>query len=186
MSDPLPGLAGSAALWLPLLYACGMLLVGVGLLILEFFVVSFGLISLAALASVGFAIYFAFQAGELPGWAFVVATPLLAVWITRWGIERVRKSSVVPRAEVTADAGYRHLADDLGVAPGSVGELVTPARPSGRARFPGGQCDVQLRGPLLGPGAKIVVERIDGPIIFVVAAGDDAPPTTPTSSQPET
>ena len=47
------------------------------ILILEFFVVSFGLLSVVSIACVAGAIYFAFLAGEVVGWTFTVVTPVL-------------------------------------------------------------------------------------------------------------
>ena len=153
--------------WTPLLYAFGFLALGLALLIAEFFVVSFGVLLVGAIASAAAAIYFAFSAGDLAGWSFVALVPLAAAGVTRWGIQRVQRSHVVPQAEITADAGYHHVAERVGVQPGSLGEMVTPAHPSGRARFSGGECDVQSRAGALERGAGIRVVAIDGPIIFV-------------------
>ena len=150
-----------------LLQAVGMLLVAAVLLVLEVFVVSFGLLSVAALACATFAIYLAFLVHDLVGWAFVLAAPALGVTIVRWGLRRIRGSSVVPREEITAEAGYHHVADRIGVSVGSAGVMVTAARPTGRARFDGGECDVQTRGRPLEAGAPVTVDRIDGPVVFV-------------------
>ena len=153
--------------WLSLGWALALMTVAVAILVLEFFVVSFGLLSVVSIACVGGAIYFAFLASELVGWTFTLATPVLGVVIVRWGVRRIRTSRLVPRAEVTADAGYHHVAERIGVNIGAVGTMVTPARPSGRARFDGGECDVQVQGRPLEAADRIVVRRIDGPIIFV-------------------
>ena len=56
------------------------------------------------------------------------------------------------------------------MCPGASGVMVTPARPSGRARFAGGECDVQAQSGVLARGAKVTVLRIDGPIVFVAPA----------------
>ena len=152
----------------PLLYAVVLLVVGIALLVIEFFVVSFGVLTVAAVLSVTAAIYFAFSFSDLAGWSFAIATPLIGVATVRWGIRRIRTSSMVPQTEITADAGYHHVAERMGITVGSVGTLITSARPSGRARFAGGECDVQVEGLPVEPDAKVVVKRIDGPIIFVV------------------
>ena len=99
--------------------------------------------------------------------------PILAVVLARWGLARIRRSrALVPKSEITAEAGYHHHAETVGVHPGATGVMVTPARPSGRARFDGGECDVQVQSGSLGRGAKVVVLRIDGPIVFVAPAPD--------------
>ena len=158
------------ALWL----ALGLLALAVALLVLELFVVSFGILLVASIASAGGAIHYAFVASDAIGWAMTAAVPILAIVLARWGIARIRGSRrLVAQSEITAEAGYHHHAEKVGVHPGAVGVMVTPARPSGRARFHGGECDVQVQSGSLGRGAKVVVLHIDGPIVFVAPAADD-------------
>ena len=158
-----------------LLASLGLLGAAAVLVVLEVFVVSFGLLLVAAIACAGGSIRYAFAAHDAAGWASVALIPVGALFAARWGFVRIRSSrSAVPRSEVVGDAGYRHVAERLAVGPGSQGVLVTPARPSGRARFAGGECDVQVRGLVLEAGAPVVVERIDGPIVFVTS-----PPPSP-------
>ena len=155
--------------WAPLLYAILLLLAAFALLILEFFIVSFGLITIGALACAASAVYFAFKLGPTVGYGFIAVATLSAIVISRWGIRRLQSSSAVPQTEITSNAGYRHVAERLGITIGATGTLVTPARPTGRARFSGGECDVQSRNQSLERGTQVVVERIDGAIIFVSA-----------------
>jgi len=150
-----------------LLYAIGLLGLGLVLLILEVFVISFGLLSLLALAALAGSLYFAFQVSTLVGWLFVIIAPVLAFLIARYGIRRIKQSTVVPKEEITADAGYRHAALRLGIEVGSQGVLVTPTRPSGRARFAQGECDVYAPGLALESGDKVVVTSIEGPTVSV-------------------
>lgn len=151
----------------PLLFAIALLALGLGLLVLEIFIVSFGLLTLLAIAALGGSVYFAFQAGPVAGWMFVVAAPIAATLIIRYGIRRVAASKIVVQGEVTADAGYHHLAEQLDISAGATGTLVTPARPTGRARFEGGECDVYATGQVLEAGAEVVVTQIEGPTIKV-------------------
>ena len=171
------GLPASAGVdWQALWLALGLLVLAVALLVLEIFVVSFGALLIASIISAGAAIHFAFIAHDMAGWAMAVATPILAGVLGRWGLARVRTSRrLVPRSEITAEAGYHHYAERIGVHPGAAGVMVTPARPSGRARFDGGECDVQAQSGSLGRGARVVVLRIDGPIVFVAPAEDGEP-----------
>ena len=160
--------------WTALLVSLGLLGAAAVLVALEIFVVSFGLLLIGAVACAAGSIRYAFAAHDAAGWASVAVIPLGAVFAARWGLARIRSSrTAAPKSEIAADAGYRHVAERLAVGPGSEGVLVTPARPSGRARFSGGECDVQVRGPALDAGAPVVVERIDGPVIFV-----NPPPST--------
>ena len=58
--------------WAAAWYAIALLALGLALLVAEFFVVSFGLLLIGAVACAAGAIYFAFIAHELFGWALVV------------------------------------------------------------------------------------------------------------------
>ena len=162
--------------WVSAGYALALLALGVVLLLLEFFVVSFGLLLAGAAASTAGALYFAFRAGDAVGWTFALLVPILAFFLVRFGLARLQASHVVPKSEITEEAGYHHVADRLGIGPGSIGTMVTPARPSGRARFPGGECDVQVRGGALEASDRVVVGEIDGAIVFVRPAPEEPPP----------
>ena len=159
--------------WPVLGLSLGLLILAVALLVLEIFVVSFGILLVASIASAVAAIHYAFTASDAAGWAMTVAVPVLAVVLGRWGLVRIRTSRrLVPKSEITAEAGYHHHAEEVGVYPGAEGVMVTRARPSGRACFAGGECDVQAQSGSLGPGEKVVVLRIDGPIVFVAPAAE--------------
>jgi len=152
------------AFWL----ALGLLALAVALLVAEIFIVSFGVLLAASIASAIGAVYYAFVAGDAAGWTFAVVVPVLGAGLARWGIARIRASRhLVPESEIRGDAGYHHLTDRIGVRPGATGVMVTDAYPSGRARFDGGECDVQVQGGSIERGAHVVVRRIDGPIVFV-------------------
>lgn len=158
----------------PLLYALLLLLAAAALLVLEMLLVSFGLLSVAALACALGAVYYAFQLGQAAGYGFVAAIVLITPLLLRWGLRRMRASKAVAHAEIAGDAGYRQVAERLGIAAGSVGVLVTPAHPTGRARFAGGECDVQARNRALARGARVTVTHISGPTVYVTALPDEA------------
>ena len=171
------GVAASAGIdWPSLWTALGLLVLAVALLVLELFVVSFGLLLVASIVSAGGAIHYAFVASDATGWTMAAIVPILAVVLARWGLGRIRKSRrLVTHSEITAEAGYHHHAEKVGVHPGAEGVMVTPARPSGRARFAGGECDVQVQSGSLAHGARVIVLRIDGPIVHVTPAADGEP-----------
>ena len=169
--DSLALSASAGVDWQSLWIALGLLVLAVALVVLELFVVSFGVLLVASIASAAGAIHYAFAASDATGWAMAAAVPILAVVLARWGLARIRRSrTLVPKGEISAEAGYHHHAETVGVHPGATGVMVTPARPSGRARFAGGECDVQAQSGVLARGAKVTVLRIDGPIVFVSQA----------------
>ena len=153
--------------------AGAVLLLGLAavLLAVEFLLVSWGLLAVLALGCALAACALAFAAGPACGYAFVIATPLAGAMVTTWGLARMQRSRAVPRAEITADAGYRHAAAAVGVAVGSAGVLVTDAFPTGRARFAGGgagrELDVEVEGPTARKGDGVVVVGIAGPTVLV-------------------
>ncbi len=149
--------------------AAGLLAIALVLLVLEFFVVSGGLIAVMAVAAGIAAIFYAFTVGAAAGWGFMIATPILGVLVLNWGLRRLQRSKLVVQAAVTADAGYHHRAHELGVALGARGTLVTDAYPTGRARFAGGEIDVAVRGATASKGAEVEVVAIEGPTVFVSA-----------------
>ena len=174
--DSLALSASAGVDWQSLWLAIGLLVLAVALLVLELFVVSFGVLLVASIASAVGAIHYAFDASDTAGWTMAAAVPILAVVLGRWGLARIRRSrTLVPKGEITAEAGYHHHAETVGVRPGAAGVMVTPARPSGRARFAGGECDVQAQSGVLARGARVTVLRIDGPIVFVAPADEEEP-----------
>ena len=169
-----PATAPAEAAGFPLGTLAGaVLLLGLGavLLAVEFLLVSWGLLAVAALGCALAACWMAFAVAPGVGYAFVIATPLAGVVVTTWGLARMQRSRAVPRAEITADAGYRHAATAIGVRVGSAGVLVTDAFPAGRARFAGTgagcELDVEVQGPTARKGDAVVVIGIAGPTVLV-------------------
>jgi membrane-bound serine protease (ClpP class) len=150
--------------------ASALMMLAALLLVLEVFIVSFGILSILAIAAGAWSVSLAFEVSATTGWTFLVAAPVFAGLILRWGLRRVQISRAVPQSEISDHAGAQHLATQIGIEPGSHGLLVTPARPGGRARFPGGDCDVQVQGGSLEKGSPIIVKRIDGPMVVVARA----------------
>ena len=157
------------------LLAIALLVLAGVLLLLEFLVVSYGLLAIAALGCAIAGIVLGFGSSPAVGWTLLAATPILAAFVTSWGLRRLARSALVPKEEITGNAGYHHATESLGITIGARGTLVTDAIPTGRARFPGGDIDVQVEGAAASKGAVITVLRIEGPTVFV--APD--PGTTP-------
>lgn len=180
-ANTLTGLAAGAE---QLLAALLMMALAVALLVLEVLIVSFGLFGILAVGAATYGIVLAFDLGPLAGWSFLLVSPVIAVVVLRWGLRRLGRSSIVPQSEISGSSGAREITQRLGIDLGTEGRLTTHARPGGRAHFPGGECDVQVVGGALDRGTVVVVKRIDGPMVFVVAAAPPgAPPETPVSGQ---
>jgi membrane-bound ClpP family serine protease len=158
--------------------AIGLLILSLGLIAVEFAVVSGGALGLAAVGCGLAAVWFAFAAGSLAGWVFTLLVPICCLLVINAGLRWMRTSSLVVQSVVTEHAGYAHAAANQGVAVGSTGALVTDAFPTGRARFGTAELDVLVRGAVLGKGTAIIVRSIEGPTIVV----GPAPASSPTAS----
>ncbi len=166
----------------PLFVAVALLLLAIALIVVEFVVVSGGLLGLLAIISAAAAVAYAFADGPLAGWVFIALTPILGILVLKSGMDRLRRSPLVTQAEMTGDAGYHHAFADQGLAKGSSGVLVTPARPSGRARFNGLtgpiEVDVQIRGGAGETGAQVTILAIEGPVVTCTLSPTLAEPSS--------
>jgi membrane-bound ClpP family serine protease len=170
-----------------------LLMIGLGLLLTEFFVISFGALALAAAGCMIGSVLVAFQISTGAGLLFILPTIVSGWLLAGWGLARMKRSAAVVNDAITGDAGAHHLAGSLGIAAGATGVLVTDARPTGRARFalagfPPGEVDVQVRGGLLKRGAAIVVLSTDGPVVLATPAPEPsstAPNSLPNPNVPQ-
>lgn len=164
-SDPAPADAGNSG---QVLLAVALMLVALVLLVAEFLLVSFGILAVLSFGCAVTAIAIAFSAAPAAGWTLLMLTPPAALLVCWWSSRRLLASRMVPKAEISGDAGYHHAAESVGARPGAHGDLVTDAMPTGRARFAKGEADVTVEGPALMRGAQVTVLRIEGPLIIVV------------------
>jgi len=152
--------------WSALFIASFLMFLAAVALVAELFVISFGALALISLGLAIAAMTYAFSASAAVGWTFIVFAPLLGGVIVNRGLRALQRSRLVPKTEISGDAGYHHVAAALGIAIGSQGRLVTAARPTARAHFSGGDCDVQVDGSAEA-GTMVTVQRIAGATIYV-------------------
>jgi hypothetical protein len=159
---------------LQLAIAAILVLAAVALLTLEFVIATGGALAIAASATGLAAIILAFIASTTTGVVVLVLIPVVGALVVHWGLRRLVRTRAVPQAEISDDAGYHHLADRLGVAVGSSGELVTDAMPTGRARFATSEgaieIDVRVQGAVLSRGQRVVVTALHGASVSVSSA----------------
>lgn len=168
-TDTVDAIPAAEATGSPLFVAVALLLLAVGLAMVEFVVVSGGLLGLGAIICGVASVAYAFADGPLAGWVFTALAPILAILILKSGMSWLRRSPLVTQSEILSDAGYHHAFADQGLVKGSRGVLVTPAMPSGRARFSGTtgpiEVDVQIRGGAGETGAQVTILAIEGPVV---------------------
>jgi membrane-bound ClpP family serine protease len=157
--------------WGSLALAVFLLLLAVAMAVAEVFVASMGVLALGALTCGALAIVTAFGISTGAGWAFLVLVPVVGLLVAAWGFRRLQGSHLVPKAAITADAGYHQAMDRIGLAIGAIGVLVTDAVPTGRARFTGtrgsDELDVTISGSAGRKGDRVRLLRIEGPAITV-------------------
>lgn len=155
--------------WEIALGVLGLYALAGALLLLEFIVISWGMLTVVSAVVAAAGVALAWHAGASWGIAALVALPVLAALVIRTGLRTLKAGGAVPTATIAGDAGYRHAAVVAGVSVGQRGELVTDAVPTGRARFAHGEVDVAVAGAALPRGTPIEVLRIDGPVVTVAA-----------------
>ena len=140
-----------------------MYILGLGLCVLEIFIPSGGVIGIAAVLCIVYALWHLVVAGYA-GVAIicVIFTLAYVALVLRWGLRRFRMDTSLSDSVATgADvAEARNLV-------GCVGEALTPLRPSGMARFDGCRYDVVTRGGFIDRGAPVRVVETSGNRILV-------------------
>ena len=167
--------------WHALMIASGLLLLAAGVLVAEAFVISFGALTLIAVGLGIAAVVYAFSASTALGWGFALMAPAVLGTVGLWAVRMMGRSRFVPKFELTENAGAHHLAETIGLVAGASGILLTPARPTGRARFAGGDLDVQCDRSAEA-GTPVTVLRIEGLRILVnVSCSSPSTPSTPST-----
>lgn len=155
--------------WSDVALAAFLFVVAAILTIAEIFIISFGFLTIGALVCGVLSLFVAFNISVNTGMLFMVLMPIVGMIIVQWGFKRLKNSPLVPNAAITTDVGYHHALDRIGVSIGAVGELVTDAVPSGRARFTGSkgtdELDVTLTGSAGSRGDHVRLLRVEGPLL---------------------
>ena len=143
-------------------------LLGLALVVVELFIPSGGIISIAALLCLGYSIYQIFQLSSLLGFLVVLLTSGYVVWVVRWGLRRLTLSSGVEGSASGRDVS------EARERVGQVGRAVTPLRPAGVAMFADRRLDVVTGGAFIEAGGHVEIVSADGNRIVVkgVTSGD--------------
>jgi membrane-bound serine protease (ClpP class) len=158
---------------LPILLAFGCL----ALLILEVFLVSFGTLSVVAIACGIGSVLLAFNEGSTFGWT-MVGVLVVGAPFTLWGAFRVLPRLGFARGlylerPVLSTEERGAAAPSRSNLMGAIGEAVSPLRPAGMAVFQGDPHQVVTRGTMIAPGTRVRVIEVEGNRIVVEEA--DAP-----------
>ncbi|MGQ0613064.1 MAG: NfeD family protein [Planctomycetaceae bacterium] len=148
-----------------------LVIASLAFLVLEVFLVSFGTLAIVAAAFGVGAVALAFGQSDLYGWT-MLAVLLAAAPLTLWGAFRVlpkipfARGFYLDKREMGTgerQAAARPLTELLG----SVGEAVSPLRPSGIAQFDGRPFDVVTDGVPVERGTRVRVVEVSGNRVIV-------------------
>lgn len=164
-------IAGLAGLELILLFALGLLLIG-----LEIFIIpGFGVAGLGGIAAVLASVYFAFPDAASAVNALAIslaATLVLFIALLRFfpRSKAWRHLVLETTLEDAADAAGPRAAQEGGqgeLMPGKVGKALTPLRPSGSIEVEGQRFDAVTEGGYIAAGEAVRIVAVDGRRIVV-------------------
>ncbi|WP_449241221.1 NfeD family protein [Desulfoscipio gibsoniae] len=147
-------------------------LLGILALVLEIFILGFGVAGLVGIILIGWGIVLLSVDVALTFKSLVIAlTASIIIFII--GIKVMSRFNLWQRLTLVSrqrnDEGYRASRAELADYAGREGITLTPLRPSGAAQVGGERLDVVSEGGFIPSGAKIKVVRVEGIRIVVRA-----------------
>lgn len=143
-------------------------LAGVGVVIVEIFLPSAGLLALMAFGIFGYSLYLVFHdISTSAGIAFVAADLIMIPALVVIGIKMLARSPVTLRTELSSQEGVTSQAPGLERYLGQEGRALTDLRPAGMARIEDKRVDVVTRGEYIERDSKLVVLAVTANQIVV-------------------
>lgn len=157
-----------------------LMILALALSIAEVFLVSFGLLGIAAVASAAVGIVLAFtKYGEVAGFSLLGGSLVVIPTIVWFAYKNLSNTYVGRMLFLQGpDPGENTgAANDPDIDPlvGKTGVTVSQLRPSGVARIDGKRVDVISRGELIDPETDVVVRSVDGNRVVVAPASAGVP-----------
>jgi membrane-bound serine protease (ClpP class) len=143
-------------------------LLGVIVILAEFLIPSFGILSLTAAGLFGFSIYYVFaHFSPQTGVVFLVLDAILIPFLIALGIKLLSRSRFSLKTELSQKAGVTSQSENLIKLVGLSGKTVTILRPAGKAIIDGKKYDVVSVGDYIGQDAAVEVAEVSGNRIVV-------------------
>jgi membrane-bound ClpP family serine protease len=143
--------------------------VGIAVLLAEVVLPSGGLLTIAAVACLGYSLYLLFTAvSAFAGMVFVLADIVLVPVVLIAGLKLLARSPLALKTSLSSKSGYSSYdqeksADYVGMQ----GTAITDLRPSGTALIGGKRLDVVTRGDYIEKGSEVRVSAVEGSRIVV-------------------
>ena len=145
-----------------------LLIIGTGLLVLEFFVPGFGLpgISGIVLLAAGVTVTFTHY-GAVAGLISLVGTLALCIACIVVSVRSASKGRLSHSALILKNEAKEGLEETVTLAEGTTGCAITPLRPAGIAELDGKRLNVVSEGEFIEKGAALRVTKVEGSRIQV-------------------
>ncbi len=148
------------------------LLLGILALVLEVFIIGFGIAGVAGIILIAWGIVL-FTVDVAITFKSLVIALISSIIVFIFGIKAMSRFNLWQRLTLGKrqfnDEGYRASREELVECTGQEGITLTPLRPSGAAKVGGDRLDVVSEGGFIPAGAKIKVVRVEGIRIVVRA-----------------
>ncbi len=149
-------------------------LIGILVIIAEFILPSFGILTITSLAIFGYSLYIVFtDVSAAAGYIFVVFDLLLIPVLVIVEIKLLAFLPVTLRKTLSSKDGANVQPQELTDLIGTTGSAITDLRPSGTATLEGQRYDVVSTGEYIEKGSAIEVTVVDGNRIVVKKCKSD-------------
>lgn len=156
--------------------------VGLGLIVAEIFLPSFGILSVLAGGSIVAALVFAFRHDTQTGFWFFLSTAALVPLTIGLAFGLLPKTAFGRRLILSGGGGdHGPASESKDRLVGAEGVVESPLRPSGFARIEGRRMDVSTRGDWLDVGVHVRVVDVRDNRLIVSEAPSGAPTEPPES-----
>ncbi len=141
---------------------------GIAVIIAEFVLPSGGVLSIVALAVLGYSLFEVFaKVGPGAGMIFVLADVILIPVLTIVGIKILARSPIALRRALSRASGVSSQDDTFDQLVGKRGVTKTDLRPAGKAVVDGQRLDVVSAGDFIANNSPVVVSMVNGNRVVV-------------------
>lgn len=155
-----------------LMFAIGLLVIGMILFMIEAMIPSFGVIGIMGAVSMVASFILAFQVNPVMGYIFLVLGPAGGVFLFFMGLKLLPKTKMGKNFILTGPASERDQTVETGYHrfEGKEGVAMSDLRPSGIAVIESERITVQTEGEIIEKDSRVKVIKVVGNKIFVERA----------------
>jgi membrane-bound ClpP family serine protease len=160
---------------LKIIFPAILQLLGIGVIISEFFIPSGGMLSILSLGLLAYSIYYVFVSlSAFAGYCVITVDLIIVPIVVLYGINVIVKSRVALRSELSSKDGVVSQADDLVQFVGKKGTTVSHLHPSGIALIDERRVDVVTSGEFINKNTAVEVVEVNGNRVIVRAVSSNS------------